>query len=164
MNSPSQRKFVNGAPVYASRRFGIPKMFGGVVLSDLGAAVEGDLERNQDAQPAVYRSPEVVLGTKWSYPVDIWNVGCMMWDLFEGRHLFYDHDMEHGRYRTRAHLAEVISLLGPPPLDLLQRGRRSHEFFTEDGTFVRGSPDALRNETNRSSQAAGEWKAGIKIP
>ena len=41
MESPSPRKFVNGAPVYASRRFGLPKNFGGVVLSDFGAAVRG---------------------------------------------------------------------------------------------------------------------------
>jgi hypothetical protein len=38
-------------------------------------------------------------------------------------------------YSTRAYLAEVMGALGPPPLDMLQRGKRSHEFFTDDGAF-----------------------------
>ncbi|KAM0418628.1 hypothetical protein ACHAPT_012431 [Fusarium lateritium] len=111
LETPSARKFVNGATVYASRRFDLPDDFGDVVLGDFGAAVRGDEKRNHDAQPNVYRSPEVMLMTEWSYPVDIWNVGVMLekiWDLFEGRHLFYGSDAEKKKYTTRAHLAEVV--------------------------------------------------------
>ncbi|KAJ5399741.1 hypothetical protein N7465_010230 [Penicillium sp. CMV-2018d] len=135
LKSPSPRKIVNGFPVYASRRFDLPKVFGRAVLSDFGSAVRGDERRNHDAQPNVYRSPEVMLKTDWSYPVDIWNVGVMMWDLFEGKHLFYGNDPDGKGYSTRAHLAEVMGILGPPPLDMLQRGKRSHEFFTSDGRW-----------------------------
>lgn len=78
LETPSPRKFVDGATVYASRRFDLPDDFGDVVLSDFGAAVRGDEKRNHDAQPNVYRSPEVMLMTEWSYPVDIWNVGVMV--------------------------------------------------------------------------------------
>ena len=63
----------------ASRRFDLPKVFGRAVLSDFGSAVQGDERRNHDAQPNVYRSPEVMLKTDWSYPVDIWNVGVMVY-------------------------------------------------------------------------------------
>jgi serine/threonine-protein kinase SRPK3 len=78
MEHPSLRKFVKDAPVYASRRFELPKTFGRAVLSDFGSAVRGDPKRNHDAQPNVYRSPEVMLKTEWSYPIDIWNVGVMV--------------------------------------------------------------------------------------
>ncbi|KAJ5483236.1 protein kinase domain protein [Penicillium desertorum] len=135
LEKPSPRKIVNGLPVYASRRFDLPKVFGRAVLSDFGSAVRGDEKRNHDAQPDVYRSPEVMLKTDWSYPVDIWNVGVMVWDLFEGRHLFHGNDPDGKGYSTRAHLAEVMGILGPPPLDMLQRGKRSHEFFTSDGKW-----------------------------
>ncbi|KAM3540022.1 hypothetical protein ARSEF1564_007048 [Beauveria bassiana] len=140
--TPTPRKYINGFPIYLSRKFGLPRELGNVILSDFGAAVRGDERRNHDAQPNVYRSPEVMLKVRWSYPVDIWNVGVMIWDLFEGKHLFYGDDPSGEGYLTRAHLAEVIGMLGPPPLDLLQRGARSSEFFTEDG----------------------QWKAGIPIP
>jgi hypothetical protein len=78
LEKPSPRKIANGLPVYASRRFDLPKVFGRADLSDFGSAVRGDEKRNHDAQPDVYRSPEVMLKTDWSYPVDIWNVGVMV--------------------------------------------------------------------------------------
>ncbi|KAG5301234.1 protein kinase [Histoplasma ohiense] len=133
MENPSPRKFINGIPVYASRRFELPKIFGRVVLSDFGSAVRGEERRNHDAQPNVYRSPEVMLKTEWSYPIDIWNVGVMIWDLFEGKHMFHGNDPEWKGYSTRAHLAEVIGILGPPPLDMLKRGKRSLEFSLNPG-------------------------------
>ena len=46
--------------------------------------------------------------------------------------MFYGQDPS-GKYMTRAHLAEVVGMLGPPPLDLLRRGVRSSEFFADDG-------------------------------
>ncbi|KAJ5934934.1 hypothetical protein N7466_004481 [Penicillium verhagenii] len=58
-----------------------------------------------------------------------------VWDLFEGRHLFYGNDPDGKGYSTGAHLAEVMDFLGPPPLDMLQRGKRSHEHFTSDGKY-----------------------------
>lgn len=82
VDNPSPRKFINDAPVYASRRLELPRKFGRAVLSDFGSAVRGDEKRNHDAQPNVYRSPEVMLKTEWSYPVDIWNVGVMVCRLF----------------------------------------------------------------------------------
>ena len=69
----------------------------------------------------------------WSYPVDIWNVGVMVWDLFEGKQMFHGDDPDGKGYSTRAHLAEVIAMLGPPPLDLLERGTRVSEFFDKEG-------------------------------
>ncbi|KAE9371886.1 CMGC protein kinase [Stipitochalara longipes BDJ] len=138
LESPSPRKIVDGAPIYGSRHFDLPKTYGLVVLSDLGSAVRGDEKRTHDAQPNIYRCPEVMLNTEWSYPADIWNVGAMIWDLFEDKHLFYGNDPDGSGYKTRAHLAEVVGLLGPPPLDLLKRGSRSKDFFDEEGNWIAG--------------------------
>lgn len=71
------------------------------------------------------------------------NEGNQVWDLFEGKHMFYGNDPDGKRYPTRAHLAEVIGILGPRPLDMLRRGKRSHEFFTEDGIYNLSSPTVL---------------------
>jgi len=64
MDDPSPRKTVDGATIYLSRKFSRPKKFGDVVLSDFGVAVRGDRRRNHDAQPNVYKSPEVMLKTE----------------------------------------------------------------------------------------------------
>ncbi|KAE8443134.1 hypothetical protein EG329_002303 [Mollisiaceae sp. DMI_Dod_QoI] len=108
---------------------------GKAVLSDFGSAIRGDEKRNHDAQPDVYRSPEVMLKVDWSYPVDIWDVGAMVWNLTEGKHLFYRNDPDRKGYSTYALLAEVMGILGPPPSDLIKRGVGSHEFFTEDNQW-----------------------------
>ncbi|KAL3451850.1 kinase-like domain-containing protein [Aspergillus insuetus] len=121
---PSSRKFIDGVP-----------SFGRVVLYDFGSAVRDDEQQNHNAQPNFYRSPEVLLKADWSYPIDIWSVGVMIWDLFEDRHLFYGNDPDGRGYTTRAHLAEMIGILGPPPMDLISRVTRRYEFFTEDGKW-----------------------------
>jgi serine/threonine-protein kinase SRPK3 len=36
-----------------------------------------------------------------------------------------------------AHIARMISLLGPPPKNLLKRGQFSGMFFDEDGAYLR---------------------------
>ncbi|KAK4146125.1 kinase domain-containing protein [Dichotomopilus funicola] len=140
MEAPSPRKVVNGAPVYLSRRLGLPNEWGKIILSDFGCVVDGDIKRNHNAQPDVYRSPEIMLQAPWSYPADIWNVGAMTWDVFQCRHLFYGQDPSGRGYMTRAHLAEIIGLLGPPPADLIKRGVRSKEFFSEDGQWIADVP------------------------
>ncbi|KAL4894129.1 hypothetical protein BDV59DRAFT_192502 [Aspergillus ambiguus] len=71
----------------------------------------------------------------WSYSIDIWNVGCMIWNFFEGGSLFTGHDHEFQAYRSRAHLAEMIGLLGQPPASLLARGRQRQKFFLDSGEF-----------------------------
>lgn len=78
MTSPSPRKVVDGKPIYATRQFGLSKEYGRVVLGDFGSAVRGDKPQIHDAQPDVYRCPEVMLKTEWGYPADIWNVGAMV--------------------------------------------------------------------------------------
>ena len=63
-----------------------------------------------------------------------------IWHIFEGGHLFSGRDPEHAAYRSRAHLSEMVSLLGPPPPSLLERGNRSCEFFSSTGEFRAGIP------------------------
>ncbi|KAH6614661.1 kinase-like domain-containing protein [Chaetomium sp. MPI-SDFR-AT-0129] len=139
LTNPSPRKEVDGRFIYLSRQVDQPKGVGAPVLCDFGAAVFGDSVHHDDVQPDRYRCPEVILGIPWHSQIDIWNVGCLVWDLFEGGRLFSGTDPEVGTYRGRAHLAEMIALLGPPGLELINRGRLKWKFFT----------------------GAGNWKAGI---
>lgn len=62
---------------------------------------------------------------------------AQIWDLYEDKHLFYGIDPIEKRYLTRAHLAELVAMLGLPPMDLLQKGARSKEFFDDEGKNAR---------------------------
>ncbi|KAF6758026.1 CMGC/SRPK protein kinase [Ephemerocybe angulata] len=140
LEHPTPRKETGGRIIYQSRELQIPSRFSEPVLCDLGSSVWGEEEHREDVQPDVYRSPEVILGVPWSYEIDVWNIGCAIWDMFEGGHLFDGTDPEHGVYRGRAHLAEMIALLGPPPPELVARGALSSKFFSENGQFQAGIP------------------------
>ena len=45
--------------------------------------------------------------------------GAQIWDLYEGKHLLYGIDPTEKRYLTRAHLTELVAMLGLPPMDML---------------------------------------------
>jgi serine/threonine-protein kinase SRPK3 len=153
LREPSPRKEADGRVIYLSRELGIPKDVGGPVLCDFGSAVPLDdgIEHREDIQPNVYRAPEIIFDIPWTYSVDIWNVGCMVsyhsfdertstdilfsqvWDAFQGEHLFTGQDPELQTYRARAHLAEMIALLGPPLPSLLAQANRRSKFFSDAG-------------------------------
>ncbi|KAG4428245.1 hypothetical protein IFR05_016273 [Cadophora sp. M221] len=142
MKHPSPRKTIDGVTIYQTREMKALTYFGNSVLGDFGSAVRGDVERNRDACPKFYRPPEIMIKAAWSYPVDMWTVGIMIWDLFEGRFPFLGQDPNGKGYSTRAHLSEVIGLLGPPPLDLIQKGARSPEYFDDEGKWIAEIPTA----------------------
>lgn len=56
-----------------------------------------------------------------------------IWNIFEGGSLFTGQDPEFQTYRSRAHLAEMIRLLSPPPPSLLARGNLTRKFFSKEG-------------------------------
>ncbi|TKA47002.1 hypothetical protein B0A49_13088 [Cryomyces minteri] len=79
LEHPSPRKQIGESIIYASRLFQWPPR-GEPILCDFGSAEKGDNENTRDAGPDKYRAPEVMLKMRWSYPVDIWNVGVMFFD------------------------------------------------------------------------------------
>ncbi|KKZ62424.1 hypothetical protein EMCG_03164 [[Emmonsia] crescens] len=128
-------KSVNGYNLYKSANFGIPTRFGRPILCDFSLARNGQVEHCHDIQPDPYRAPEVILEMPWGYAVDIWNVGAMVWDMFENRRMFDGLDPETGKYGNRFHLASIVGLLGPPPLEFLQRSGCSPVYFDDKGNW-----------------------------
>ncbi|KAG5993079.1 hypothetical protein E4U52_002294 [Claviceps spartinae] len=162
LENPCPRKEANGRTIYLSRELGIPEEFGEPMLCDFGAAMrlEGGFERPEKIQPNQYRAPEVILDTPWTSSADIWNVGCMIWDSFQGGNLFTGRDPESGTYQSRAHLAEIIALLGPPPPSLLAQANLRSKFFSDEGEFCAGIciPESRPLE-QRESVLEGEDRA-----
>ncbi|CAH9104481.1 unnamed protein product [Cuscuta europaea] len=73
-----------------------------------------------------YRAPEVILGLGWTYPCDIWSVGCILIELCSGVALFQTHE-------NLEHLAMMEKVLGPIPAHMLKRADRSAEKYTRKG-------------------------------
>lgn len=72
-----------------------------------------------------YRAPEVILGLGWSYPCDIWSVGCILVELFSGELLFDTHE-------NIEHLAMMERVLGPIPPRLVRDSTGEAEKYFRD--------------------------------
>ncbi|GBE89340.1 hypothetical protein SCP_1600010, partial [Sparassis crispa] len=164
INSPSPRKILPDRTIYLSRNdFGRPKLSPGrPKIADFDAAVRvtgSQKTFTHPIQPNCYRAPEAILGAPWSYPVDIWNLGTMLWDLVEGRALFDGADSTHrGEYTSHAHLAQLIGLLGPPPKELLARGNQTGIHFAADGEFLALCSVPYRTLADTVTKIDGEEK------
>lgn len=54
--------------------------------------------------------------------------------MIQGEPLFLAR--EEPFYNDEAHMLEMISVLGPPPANLIFRGNYSHFFFDDDGECI----------------------------
>eukprot|EP00435_Cladocopium_sp_Y103_P071699 s456_g38.t1 len=60
-----------------------------VKICDLGSAMElTEVEPTPYLVSRFYRAPEIVLAAKYSYPLDVFAMGCTLFELFTGKILF----------------------------------------------------------------------------
>ncbi|RJE18249.1 CMGC protein kinase [Aspergillus sclerotialis] len=126
--APIPRKTLQDRTIYVSRP--LPLSYGTPVVCDFGEARLGIHCQQGDIMPDIYRAPEVILDMSWDYKI---------WDLFEHRHLFRarntDNKLDDGH-----HLAEMISILGEPPLEFLSRSEKSRQFWDVNGKWSGAVP------------------------
>lgn len=51
---------------------------------DFGSATFEDQYHSSIVSTRHYRAPEVILGLGWSFPCDLWSVGCILVELATG--------------------------------------------------------------------------------
>ncbi|XP_016331824.1 SRSF protein kinase 1-like isoform X3 [Sinocyclocheilus anshuiensis] len=103
-----------------------------VKIADLGNACWVHKHFTDDIQTRQYRSLEVLIGSGYSTPADIWSTACMAFELATGDYLFEPHSGEDYS-RDEDHIALIIELLGKIPRKLITNGKYSKEFFTKKG-------------------------------
>ena len=85
-----------------------------ICLIDFGSATFEKEYHSQVVSTRHYRAPEIILGLGWSYPCDMWSVGCILIELLTGEALFQTHeDLEH--------LAMMEAVNGEPTSRLRRR-------------------------------------------
>ncbi|KFP05245.1 SRSF protein kinase 1, partial [Calypte anna] len=103
-----------------------------VKIADLGNACWVHKHFTEDIQTRQYRSLEVLIGSGYNTPADIWSTACMAFELATGDYLFEPHSgVDYSR--DEDHIALIIELLGKIPRKLILAGKYSKEFFTKKG-------------------------------
>lgn len=102
-------------------------------LIDFGGACYDCDKKSSVINTRQYRAPEVILGTGWSMPSDIWSIGCILAELYKGELLFATHlNIEH--------LALIDRIVGPFPRRMVKSAKTmgtqmdlANEAFDSDG-------------------------------
>ncbi|KAJ7981094.1 Protein kinase [Quillaja saponaria] len=101
-------------------------------LVDFGNACWTYKQFTTDIQTRQYRCPEVILGSKYSTPADLWSFACICFELVTGDVLFDPHSGDNYE-KDEDHLALMMELLGMMPRKIALGGRYSRDFFNRYG-------------------------------
>ncbi|MCJ1458343.1 dual specificity protein kinase kns1 [Mycoblastus sanguinarius] len=119
-------------------------------LIDFGSATFDDEYHSSVVSTRHYRAPEIILNLGWSYPCDIWSIGCILVEFFTGDALFQTHD-------NLEHLAMMESVCGgriePRLVRQVQNSGRGNNRNQAAGFFTRGLKlDYPNQETTKASK------------
>ncbi|KAJ3758533.1 CMGC/CLK protein kinase [Lentinula raphanica] len=107
-------------------------------LIDFGSATFEKEYHSQVVSTRHYRAPEIILGLGWSFPCDVYSLGCILVEFYTGMALFQTHD-------NLEHLAMMEMVMGKMPDQLARAGARSKpEFFKEGSRLDWPKPKASR--------------------
>jgi dual specificity tyrosine-phosphorylation-regulated kinase 2/3/4 len=80
-------------------------------------------------QSRFYRSPEVILGIPYTTAIDMWSLGCIIWELLLGYPIFPGQD----EYEQMARIMEIMDV---PPENVLKTATRKEFFFHENNSPI----------------------------
>ncbi|KAJ5683297.1 Serine/threonine-protein kinase prp4 [Penicillium macrosclerotiorum] len=98
-------------------------------VCDLGSASPAsDNEITPYLVSRFYRAPEIILGIPYDYAIDVWSIGCTLFELYTGKILFT------GRNNNQM-LKSIMECRGKYPPKVLRRGSLAHLHFDEMMNF-----------------------------
>ncbi|TYI79901.1 hypothetical protein E1A91_D05G054100v1 [Gossypium mustelinum] len=114
-----------------------------IKLIDFGSTAFDNQNHSSIVSTRHYRAPEIILGLGWSYPCDLWSVGCILIELCTGEALFQTHE-------NLEHLAMMERVLGPLPEHMIRRANRGAEKYFRRGSRLNWPEGAVSRESIRA--------------
>ncbi|PWI69209.1 hypothetical protein PCL_00856 [Purpureocillium lilacinum] len=115
-----------------------------VKICDLGTAIDRDDAATAHSQVTpylisrFYRAPEVILGMDYDYAIDVWSIGCTLFELFTGKILFPGEN-------NNQMLKLMMELRGRMYPKYYKRGQMWPHHFDDRDNFVSVSRDKITN-------------------
>lgn len=118
-------------------------------LIDFGSATFDDEYHSSVVSTRHYRAPEIILQLGWSFPCDIWSIGCIIVEFFTGDALFQTHD-------NLEHLAMMEAVcngkIEPKLVKQVMLNGRGNAQNSASKFFNRGKLDYPNQETSKASK------------
>ncbi|RDX77370.1 Serine/threonine-protein kinase AFC3, partial [Mucuna pruriens] len=122
-----------------------------IKLIDFGSTAYDNQNHSSIVSTRHYRAPEIILGLGWSYPCDLWSVGCILIELCSGEALFQTHE-------NLEHLAMMERVLGPIPEHMIRRSTKGAEKYFKRGSRLRWPEGAVSRESINAVKKLGHLK------
>ncbi|KAJ2787055.1 serine threonine protein kinase CMGC group [Coemansia interrupta] len=108
-------------------------------LIDFGSATFNKEYHSQVVSTRHYRAPEIILNLGWSFPCDMWSIGCIILELLTGEALFQTHD-------NNEHLAMMEVVVGKAPPHVVRSVSQDLrvKFFRDNMSARYPAPDQPR--------------------
>uniref|UniRef100_H3ANX6 Serine/threonine-protein kinase PRP4 homolog n=1 Tax=Latimeria chalumnae TaxID=7897 RepID=H3ANX6_LATCH len=99
-------------------------------LCDFGSASHiADNEITPYLVSRFYRAPEIVIGKSYDYGIDMWSVGCTLYELYTGKILFPG--------KTNNHMLKLaMDLKGKMPNKMIRKGVFKDQHFDQNLNFM----------------------------
>ncbi|MQL88988.1 hypothetical protein Taro_021559 [Colocasia esculenta] len=128
-----RRSSLGGVPVQEKSLEGVDLR---CKIVDFGNACWFDKQFTTEIQTRQYRAPEVILGFRYSFSVDMWSFACIAFELATGDMLFTPRNGQ-AFSEDEDHLALMMELLGKIPRKIAIGGSRSKDYFDRHGDLKR---------------------------
>ena len=99
-----------------------------VKLIDFGASCQDCTTGFFYVQSRYYRAPEIVLGIQYDHAVDMWSLGCIVYELITGKPLFPAHD-------ENELLEFFILTISKVPNAMLENAKKYKQFYIKKNDF-----------------------------
>lgn len=76
-------------------------------------------------QSRFYRAPEIMLGIPYTPAIDMWSLGCIVFECLAGVPIFAGEN-------ERDQMAAIMEVIGQPPRSLIAKATRRKVFFDDD--------------------------------
>lgn len=106
-------------------------------------------------QSRSYRAPEVILGCRYNYKIDIWSLGCILAELYTG-YVLFQNDSVQGL------LSRVVGIISPIPEYMMKEGRLVSNFFTREGLIYQEAKDGDKDDDESKSKSDSEMRVKKK--
>ena len=103
-----------------------------IKLADFGSCIHINNISLKGIQTRYYRAPEVILKYNYDYKVDIWSIGCLLYELLTGDILLNPKKKKYIS-RDRSHIYEIIRLFGKIPDNIMNNCKKRKVFFRKNG-------------------------------
>jgi serine/threonine-protein kinase PRP4 len=109
-----------------------------VVICDFGISMDiSKVNMNYNIQSMWYRAPEIIFHFKYDYSIDVWSMGCIIFEIIYGKALFTGKTNE-------VLFKNIVSFLGVPSDKFQNTNKTIREYFTLNNTpIIKCKPDDI---------------------